>query len=198
MSCQRKEVQPFQPALSLIIPFFYQHTKSIHKATDQTIVSDQIQWIPLGVWSQTLLKFPLKDNTEASTRGCSALQYRVQVWSTSDWVSRTVNRSSRTKNHYASWSDLRRLRYALLSWSMRSLDQVTTGSSNTGSSIRKISLPLWKNTFNVWPSLWWIIFIRGIYSGFIMVYYSCLLPLIFTTMHLEKNLASSIFSTPCH
>lgn len=108
ISCQRKEVQPFQPALSLTILLFYQHTKSIQKATDQVIVSDQIQWITLGAWSPTLVKFPLKRNTEASTMGCSALLYRPWGWGTPDWVSRTVNRSSRTKNHYASWSDLRR------------------------------------------------------------------------------------------
>lgn len=41
-------------------------------------------------------------------------------------------------------------------------------------------------------------FFPGIYLGFIMVDYSCLLPFIFTTMHLVKNLASSIFSTPSH
>lgn len=77
MGCQRKEMQPFQPALSLTILLFYQHTKSIHKATDQVIVSENMQLIPLGAWSSTLLKFPLKHNTEASTSSCSALPYRA-------------------------------------------------------------------------------------------------------------------------
>lgn len=199
MSCQRQEVQPFQPALSLTILLFYQHTKSIQKATDQIIVSDQIQWITLGAWSPTLLKFPLKCNTEASTTGCSSLLSRARGWSTSDWVSRTVNRSSRTKNHYASWSDLRRWDSLCPS----ALNNVKFRSSCQGSvqyrifNNENITTSL-KNSFNVWPSLWWRIFFPGIYLGFIMVCYSRLLPLIFITMHLGKNLAPLIFSAPSH
>lgn len=39
-------------------------------------------------------------------------------------------------------------------------------------------------------------FFPGIYLGFIVVYYFCLLPLIFTTMHLQKNLASFLHTLP--
>lgn len=101
MTYHRKEVQPFQPALSLTILLFYWHAKAkfILQATDQVMVSDQIQWIT---------NFRCPDNTKVSARDYSALPYSAQGWSTSDCVSKTANGSSRAKNHHAGWSDLRR------------------------------------------------------------------------------------------
>lgn len=43
MSCQRKEVQAFKAALGPTVLLFYPHTKSIQKAMDEIIVSEQNQ-----------------------------------------------------------------------------------------------------------------------------------------------------------
>ena len=161
MSYHGKEVQPFQPALSLTILLFYRHAKFILQVTDEVMVSDQVQWISnfRCPEAQSCWNCPLKHDTKANAMDWSALPYSAQGWSTSDWVSKPANGSSRTKNHHAGWSDLRRSDSPCPSASKHiQLDQVARGLSNMMSSVMEIPLPLWTTCFSVWPSLWWRIF----------------------------------------
>lgn len=189
----QKEMQPFQPALSPTILLFYWHTKArfILQATDQVMVSDQIQWIT---------NFRCPDNTKASARDYSLL-------------SPTVHRAEAPQTGYPkrlmdpveqriimqAWSDLRKSDSPCPSASKHGqLDQVARGLSNMVSSIMQIPLPLWTTCFSVWPSLWW----REFSSWYLFaIYHGPLLVPVAShpiTMHLWEEFGSthSLYTLP--